>query len=313
MLINKFQMIIINFCLISCGLITCSEKIASTPQFDGLKAMNYLIEQVNFGPRVPGSESSANCRTYLYNHFNQLSMTIDSQKFIFFDPYSQSNIEMVNLIASYKNDDNNTDKILLAAHYDSRPRAENALDYNKIDSPVDGANDGASGVALLMEIANKITKQTPPIDIDFLFVDGEDWGKVGDIENYLLGSKEFARTSIRDKYIFGIVVDMVGDSNQKIYREASSELFAKKINDMIFKTAKRLKIPTFIDSVKFAITDDHLSLNVGGVPSAVIIDFEYDYWHTEQDTPDKCSEQSLNNVGNVMMEIIYNESLWPKN
>jgi Zn-dependent M28 family amino/carboxypeptidase len=240
-------------------------------------------------------------------------MKIDSQHFLYLDPYTTTQIEMVNVLVSFTSSSNlNEKKILLLAHYDSRPRAENALDSSRINQPIDGANDGASGVAVLMEIANILSKKAPSIDVDFVFVDGEDWGKVGDNENYLLGSKEYARQSIRDKYRFGIVIDMIGDSQQQIYREASSELFAKDINNMIFSTAKKLNIQTFIDSVKYAITDDHLSLNVAGIPSAVIIDFDYEYWHTEYDTPDKCSAQSLENVGKLLLEIIYNESLWPK-
>jgi Zn-dependent M28 family amino/carboxypeptidase len=290
----------------------CSGNVITYPKFDGDSAIRYVIDQVNFGPRVPGSESSSNFRSYLYKHFEQLQMKIDTQKFIYFDTYTNSNIVMVNVLASFNSSNSSySNKLLLLAHYDSRPRAENAFDSTKIYEPIDGANDGASGVAVLMEIANKIVEQSPSIDVDFLFVDGEDWGKVGDNENYLLGSKEFARQSIRDKYRFGIVVDMVGDSQQQIYREASSELFARDINDMIFTSAKRLKLTTFIDSVKYAVTDDHLSLNVAGVPSAVIIDFDYEYWHTENDTPDKCSAQSLENVGKLLLEIIYNESLWP--
>jgi Zn-dependent M28 family amino/carboxypeptidase len=205
-------------------------------------------------------------------------MKIDSQHFLYLDPYTTTQIEMVNVLVSFTSSSNlNEKKILLLAHYDSRPRAENALDSSRINQPIDGANDGASGVAVLMEIANILSKKAPSIDVDFVFVDGEDWGKVGDNENYLLGSKEYARQSIRDKYRFGIVIDMIGDSQQQIYREASS-----------------------------------LSLNVAGIPSAVIIDFDYEYWHTEYDTPDKCSAQSLENVGKLLLEIIYNESLWPK-
>lgn len=313
MLFKRFHLLILFISLIICYIISCFGNAISSPQFDGSQSMNYIIDQVNFGPRVPGSESSSNFRNYLYNHFERLGINVDSQKFYYFDPYSKTEIEMVNILASYISPTKSiSKKILLLAHYDSRPRAENAFDTTKKGIPIDGANDGASGVAVLMEIANKLTEKEAFIDIDFLFVDGEDWGKVGDIENYLLGSKEFARNPIRNKYIFGITVDMIGDKNQKIYREGNSELFARDINDMIFETAKNMKIPTFIDSVKYTLTDDHLSLNASGVPSVVLIDFDYEFWHTEDDTPGKCSAQSLENVGKLLLEIIYNGSLWPK-
>jgi len=313
MLFKRFHLITPLIIVIFYFVVDCGDNVITSPKFDGSRAMDYIADQVNFGPRVPGSESSANFRDYLYNHFKQLEIRVDSQKFYYFDSYSKTEIEMVNVLASYTSPSKSlSKKILLLAHYDSRSRAENSSDTSKMNTPIDGANDGASGVAVLMEIANKLSERAPFIDIDLLFVDGEDWGKVGDIENYLIGSKEFARNPIRNKYLFSIVIDMVGDKNQRIYREGSSELFARDINNMIFETAKRLEIPTFVDSVKHNITDDHLSLNASGVPSAVIIDFDYEYWHTEGDTPDKCSPQSLENVGNVLLEIIYNELLWPQ-
>ena len=113
------------------------------------------------------------------------------------------------------------------------------------------------------------------------------------------------------KYEFGILLDMIGDKNQKIYREVYSEQFAKEYNDMVWETARELNITTFIDTVLATVYDDHLALNAGGVPTIDIIDFDYVYWHTNLDTPDKCSPKSLDNVARVVLEIIYNQSIWP--
>ncbi|UCD63573.1 MAG: M28 family peptidase [Candidatus Zixiibacteriota bacterium] len=283
------------------------------PLFDGNRAFTYLRTQVEFGPRVPGSDASARCRDYIYDHFRGLGLVVDSQVFVFRDPYSDADVRMVNVVGSY--DPANVSaaaRIVLMAHYDSRPRAEYARDPNLAGEPIDGANDGASGTAVLMEMANLIARDAPPGAVDLVLVDGEDWGVTGDHERYMLGSRHFARQGIRGKYRFGIVVDMVGDIDQRILREGYSEIYGKSLNDMVWRSARELGIDAFYDSIGDSVLDDHLSLNVGGVPSINIIDFDYPYWHTEFDTPDKCSGLSLANVGRVLTEIIYNPSLWPE-
>ena len=160
-------------------------------------------------------------------------------------------------------------------------------------------------------MAKLLSENQPPFNVDIVLVDGEDWGKTGDNDYYLLGSREFARRGIRGKYRFAIVVDLVGDTDQQFYRETFAENFHSQLNDMIWNTAKKLGIDTFIDSTRYTILDDHISLATSGVPSSVIIDFDYPHWHTDRDTPDKCSPKSLENVGKVLIEICYNPSLWP--
>ncbi len=201
--------------------------------------------------------------------------------------------------------------ILYAAHWDSRPRCDNSATYAKRVDSLPGADDGASGVAVLMELANLFVAQPPASDVVLALLDGEDWGKEGDNDYYFLGAKQFAAQSLRGKYRFGIVIDMIGGKDQQICREIYSERFHKPINDMVWNTARELGIRTFIDSTRFAVEDDHLALNIGGVPTIDLIDFDYPYWHTELDTPDKCSPQSLANVGRVLAQIAYNKSLWP--
>ncbi len=300
------------FCLIV-FLLSCSPSYSPPPEFDGDRAFGYLVRQVEFGPRVPGSDASARCRDFYYRHFQNLNLDVDSQAFIYFDRYSGENISMVNVVASFKPEATPDEKgIVLVAHYDSRPRTDFASDTLLMDKPIDGANDGASGVAVLMEMANLFAAQPPPVLVDLVLVDGEDWGKMGDHAAFAIGSKEYARTGIRNKYRVGIVVDLVGGSSQQIFREAYSERFAKAVNDMVWDAAARLGIETFIDSVKHMVVDDHLPLNLSGVPAIDLIDLDYDYWHTEFDTPDKCSPRSLANVGRVLAEIVYNPSLWPE-
>ena len=306
---NKRHLFFTLICVIV--LTNCSAQKIEAPKFNADRSFAYLEKQVDFGPRVPGSEESKNCRNYFYEFFDSLNIQIDSQYFSFFDPYSKTELPLVNVIASYKTEKKNSKKILIVAHYDCRPRGEYAEDPKLKDVPIDGANDGASGVAVLMELANMFHKKDPGVDVDLFLTDGEDWGKPGDLPYYCLGAKEFARRGIKGKYEFGILLDMIGDEYQKIYREVYSERFAKEYNDMVWRVAKELNINTFIDTVKATVYDDHLALNAGGVPTIDIIDFDYPYWHTEFDTPDKCSAQSLDNVGRVVLEIIYNQSIWP--
>lgn len=308
----------IAFCLI--GLLIalsssgCNTGPAEPPVFDGTRAFGYLVDQVELEPRVPGTPASAAARDLFYRHFSNLGLSVDSQKFDYFDPYSQTEFTMTNVIASYRSENTGAGPaILLVAHYDCRPRTDYAVDTTLKNHPIDGANDGASGVAVLMELANLFAQTPAPCNVDLLLVDGEDWGRVGDLKNYMLGSREFARSGIRGKYRFGLVLDMIGDADQQIYREVFSDQYHDDLNDLVWGTAQKLGITTFIDSAKYHIQDDHLPLNVGGVPTIDIIDFDYKFWHTEFDTPDKCSAKSLENVGRVLTDIIYKSWTWQKN
>jgi Zn-dependent M28 family amino/carboxypeptidase len=301
-----------NFILATLLVTGCSTGQVEPPSFDGGRAYDFLTDQVAFGPRVPGSEAWRLCREYYYAYFDSCGLAVDSQAFHFYDPYSHADVPLVNIIARYRGDSSDTTAILLAAHWDSRPRTDFHSDSTRVNEPIMGANDGASGVAVLMELARLFRESPPNTNVDLVLLDGEDWGKSGDVDLYLLGSRHLAQSGIRGKYRFGIVVDMVGEIDQQFYRESYAERFSAPVTDMVWAVADTLGITTFIDSIKHSILDDHLPLSAGGVPTTVIIDFDYPQWHTEQDTPDKCSPESLGNVGRVLAEIAYNKSLWPK-
>ncbi len=290
----------------------CGGSVAP-PEFDGRRAYRYLEEQVAFGPRVPGFEAWNECRDYYRRHFVSLGLEVDSQVFSFTDPYTGVDSPLVNIIVHHRGNPGEDKGILLVAHWDTRPRTDFHSDSTLRDSvPIAGANDGASGVAVLMELANMIAARPPKTNVDLLLADGEDWGKPGDNDFYCMGSRHFARQGIRDKYYFGLVIDMIGDKDQQIFREVFSDRFYKPINDMVWRAAAELGVGTFRDRTKHQVIDDHLSLCVNGVPAVDIIDFDYPAWHTEFDTPDKCSAEALTNVGRVIARIIYDESLWPK-
>jgi len=305
----KYTNIPLLIIIIFCVLVGCTTE---APEFDSVRAFGYIEKQVAFGPRVPGTLAWDSCRTWMVEQLSSTGLEIDSQVFDFMDPYSGQKIPLVNLIARLRGGRDDEKGILLVAHWDSRPR----IDYHQDPElgailGLDGANDGASGTAVLLELANLMVSDPPNINLDLVFVDGEDWGKPGDDEYYCIGSQHFAKKGIRNKYHFGIVIDLIGDKNQQIFREKTSDRFSSHINDMIWSVAAELDISTLHDSIKYEIRDDHIPLNIGGVPSVVVIDFDYSFWHTEFDTPDKCSAESLGNIGRILAHILYNKSLWP--
>lgn len=288
---------------ISCGPNTNQIVV---PVFNGQRAYEYINKQVSFGPRVPGSENAANCRRYFLEFFDSLGIVSDTMQFIHISKQSGKPVTMINIIASVEPEDKNISKrYLLAAHYDSRPRADYDADPDKRENWIDGANDGASGVAVLMELANLFVSQKPPVGIDLLLLDGEDFGRSGDLDEYFLGAKDFIKRDIKGKYEFALVIDMVGDSDLQIYREEHSNKYSQKVTDLVWATAAALGETAFVDSVKHAIHDDHLSFMTIKLQAAVIIDFDYKYWHTTLDKADKCSAGSLESVGRVVTELIY--------
>lgn len=299
-------------CTALLGISSCTGENSSAPQFDGQRAFDYLVKQVEFGPRVPGTEPWRECRNYYYEHFRNLGLEIDSQSFEFTDPYSGQQIPLVNVIAKISGENSQDLGILLMAHYDTRPRTDYPSSPELAGLPITGANDGASGVAVLMEMANILTDKKPPRNVELVLVDGEDWGMTGHNDYYLLGSREFARRGIRNKYQFAIIVDLVGDADQQIYREVFSQEFHPELNNMVWDAARKLSVITFIDSTVHMVLDDHISIATAGVPAINLIDFDYPYWHSDSDLVSKCSPASLENVGKVLTHISYNTSLWPK-
>jgi len=289
-------------------LIACSAEKNETPvpSFDGDRAFSYIEKQVSFGPRVPGSDNSVNCQKYLIDFFDNLGAAVDTMQFVHVDKITGKPITMVNIIASFTGyDEDNDEKYILAAHYDSRPRAEYDPDSTKRNNWIDGADDGASGVAVLMELGNLLASQRARVDIDMLLLDGEDYGRPGDLDEYFLGAKDFVLRDVKDKYKFALVIDMIGDKDLRIYREEHSNKYSPEFTDRVWKIAAELGETAFVDSVKHAIYDDHLSFMTIKLPAAVIIDFDYRYWHTTHDTPDKCSPESLASVGRVVATLLY--------
>ncbi|MFQ5823301.1 MAG: DUF4910 domain-containing protein [bacterium] len=213
---------------------------------------------------------------------------------------------MTNIIASFAPEKN--ERILLCAHWDTRPWADQDPDLENRDKPILGANDGASGVAVLLEVAKTIQISEPKFGVDIIFFDGEDAGLPGQTDSYALGSQYFAKN--KDFHYhpqFGILLDMVGDKDLQIYQEENSLEYAPQIVEKVWNKAQRLELQAFIPTPGYEVTDDHMPLLRAGIPCIDLIDFNYDYWHTLEDTPDKCSPESLAQVGQLLLSLLYED------
>ena len=278
----------------------------TVPHFDEQKSFSYLEKQCEFGPRNPGSAGHKKCLTFLTAELRKYADRVTHQSFCYPLRSGQAPVTMTNVIANFQS--TNTDRILLCAHWDTRPWADEDPNPSNRNKPVMGASDGASGVAVLLEIARLIHIYPPPYGIDIVFFDGEDYGVSGDNDSWAIGSREFAyHKSPSYNPQFGILLDLVGDKDQQIYIEGNSFRYAPEIVDRIWKKAAQLGIIEFIPEHGYEIMDDHIRLLEAGIPCIDIIDFDYQYWHTVEDTPDKCSPQSLANVGRVVTAVIYEQ------
>jgi hypothetical protein len=285
-----------------------SRPRAQVPAFDAGNAYRYLETQVNFGPRVSGSTAHDRCREFLVGELEKSAEAVNLQPFSI-RGYGGETLKFTNIIASFNL--KATTRILLLAHWDSRPWADEERDSTLHSRPVPGANDGASGVAVLLEIARHLKSSPPAAGVDILLTDGEDYGRHADPGGFLHGARHFA-TNLPPGYhpAFGILLDMVGDAELTLYKEQHSVAAAPDIVDLVWGTAARLGLSQFIDAPQGAVTDDHLPLISAGIRTIDIIDFDYPdgsnrYWHTLLDTPDKCSAESLGAVGSVVMTVVY--------
>ncbi len=279
--------------------------------FNEQRAFEYLEKQVAFGPRNPGSEGHKACLKFLCSRFSLLADEIQLQSFTYKDANTGKEFELTNIIARFNPKIKR--RIFLAAHWDTRPRADQETG-SAANKPIPGANDGASGVAVLLEIAHVLKESRPNVGVDLILFDGEDYGLSGHLEEYFLGSRHFAKNyeKLGYKHEFGILIDMIGDARLNIKREGYSQQYLPWLVDYVWQTAQSMGFSEFSDEFLGYVDDDHVPLLKAGIPCIDIIDFEYPdqtnkFWHTLQDTPDKCSPQSLGIVGSVLLQVIYGQ------
>jgi len=279
----------------------------AAPTFDGERAFYFLEKQCEFGPRAPGSPGHKKCLDYLVKTLEQHADEVTTQQFMFSFGRPQRTVTATNVISRFQ--PTKSKRILLCAHWDTRPWADSDPNPENHDKPILGANDGASGVAVLLHLAELIAADPPNVGIDIVLFDAEDAGMQGQDQTWARGSAAFAReysSSMAPNY--AILLDMIGDDDLEIYQEEFSVTYARPVVDLIWNKAANLGISEFIPTVGYAVYDDHVPLLQAGIQCADVIDFNYPEWHTMEDTPEACSAASLDKVGRVMTAIIYDEN-----
>jgi Zn-dependent M28 family amino/carboxypeptidase len=301
----------------ACG--ATSEKPAAAArasnEFNADSAMSYIRQQLAFGPRVPGTEPARKTGDWIVAHLHATADTVLEQRWT----HTLANgkpLPMRNIFARFK--PNAKERILYVTHWDTRPVADMESDPVKAGMPIPGANDGASGVALLLAVSDALKKAPPGVGVDLLFVDGEDWGTFTPDVDVLIGATYFAEhlPSAGYRPLFGVLWDMIGDADLNIYQEVNSAQAAPEVVQKVWGLAKDMGYEKyFIPEAKEPITDDHVPLIKAGLRVIDVIDIDYgprnasglvttSYHHTLDDTIDKVSSKSMKIVGDVAVALL---------
>jgi hypothetical protein len=285
-------------------LLACREAPPPPREFDGAQALRYIETQLGFGPRIPGSPGHIRMAAWLDSLLRTRADTVVVQRWSHLTREGDT-LPMVNLLARFNPEA--TTRILYLAHWDTRPRADNPSSRDTT-AAVPGANDGGSGVAILLGVADVLHRAPPGIGVDLLFVDGEDYGSfdAGRDQDVLIGSRYYAANQPPgERPRFAVLFDMVGDKDLRIAREGYSVTGAPDAVRIVWDMARRLGYEsTFVDEDSGAVTDDHFPLQQAGIRAIDLIDFQYPWHHTPDDTIDKVSAASLQIVGDVAMAVI---------
>jgi glutaminyl-peptide cyclotransferase len=282
--------------------------LASPAPINGDRAYGYLKQICAIGPRIAGSEANTKQRKMVAEHFTKMGAIVTEQPFTTQHPLTGERVDMANLVGAWFPD--RVHRIVIAAHYDTRPQPDQEVSAARKKLPFLGANDCASGVALLMEIAHHLPEMKTTWGVDLVLFDGEElvYGNDPRRGEYFLGSKEFRRVYVdqverqltNKRYEKGVVLDMVGGRNVQILQEPNSLNLAPDIVHEVWSVARELKSKAFRTREGREVLDDHLALNDAGIPTIDLIDFEYKFWHKADDLPEKCSADSLADVGRVV-------------
>ena len=289
------------------------------PRFSADSAYQYVASQCDFGPRVPGSDAQKACAKWLQNELLRHGATVKLQEGEM-TAYNGTKLPVINIMGSFNPDAKM--RVLLISHWDNRPFADNDPDPAKRKQPVMGANDGASGVGILLELARLCNEKLPQVGIDIFLTDAEDYGAPDDWKGthdekwWALGTQMWCKQAAREGYRaqYGILLDMVGSANATFYREYYSERYASSFVNEIWQNAARLGYgDLFINQGGGGVTDDHVFVNrMLQIPCVDIIDTRTDTdgtfcpeWHTTYDTIDNISRETLGKVGRVLVSLLW--------
>jgi len=286
-------------------LLSCQAR--GTPrrprEFDGGHAFSYVEQQMQFGPRIPNTPAHERAGDWI---LAQLRTRADS---VIVQQWTQqtragARLNLRNFLARFRPEV--AERVLFLAHWDTRPHADQSQNLGQQRLPVPGANDGASGVAVLLGVADALKAKPPAVGVDLLFVDGEDYGNFSDSTETLMGSQYFAAHQPAGyPPLYAVLWDMVGDKDLRIGYEGNSQAFAPEVVDRVWRTAYDLGYGRyFVPQVESTLTDDHVALQKAGIHAIDVVDFNYPYWHTPEDTIDKVSAASLQVVGDVAVALV---------
>jgi glutaminyl-peptide cyclotransferase len=288
-------------------LFSCREKPRPPREFDGQAAFGYIEKQIGWGPRIPGTKAHQQMATWLDSVLRQRADTLVVQSWKHVTVKGDT-LPLQNFLARFN--PSAEKRILFLAHWDSRPRADSPVSRDST-KPVLGANDGGSGVALLLGVADVLKRAPPAIGIDLLFVDGEDYGDFTKAPNdVLIGSRYYGAHQVAGpKPLYAVLFDLIADKDLQIYQEGNSLVGAPEVVELVWDTAKDLGYAGyFIASPRHTLIDDHLELQKAGIRAIDVVDFDYPAWHTQYDTIDKVSPASLQVVGDVAMGLVRREA-----
>jgi hypothetical protein len=295
--------------------------LVQTPAFSADSAWSFVDRQVGFGPRVPGTPSHTQCARWLADKFRSFGAEVSEQTSTV-TVFDGTSLPMINIIARYQTEKSN--RILLMAHWDSRPFADQDSDPAMRDLPIPGANDGGSGTGVLLEIARALQSQPTPLGIDLILFDAEDYGAPshrnveGKSEYWCLGSQYWARNPHVPGYFarYGILLDMVGAPNAVFTLEEVSCFYAQTVVDKVWAAGNNLGYGSYFTYQKTPqLIDDHRFINeIIGIPSIDIIQYDGttessfgSFWHTRADNMSNINRATLTAVGKTVLQVIYAE------
>jgi len=274
------------------------------PPFSADAAFEHIRTQVGFGPRVAGTPGHQQQLEWMTQYLRERADSVEIQSFTHTHSVSKKQIAMSNVIARFN--PQSQERVLLVTHWDTRPTADYDADNDARNQPIPGANDGGSGTAVLLEIANVLKQQKPTIGVDLLFVDGEDYGP--EEPDMYLGAKYFAAQAGSYRPLYGVLIDMIADRTPRYAIEDHSDRMAPEVVQRIWGLADQLGFGRYFPRTnQGAVGDDHVPLNNAGIRTANIIDCCDPPWHTLQDNLANVSPEGLGVVGTVLIELIFRE------
>lgn len=296
-------------CLACVVLVLMLASCAARFEVDGARAHARVVHQTDAGPRIPGMPGHAAIEGWIASELERLGGRVERQSWI--DSTTGRPLALTNLIGRFG--PANGRPIVLCAHWDTRPWADQDRDTSRWNEPIAGANDAGSGVAVLLEVAELLSARKPSRPIELVFLDGEDQGRPSAPDHYCLGSRGYARRlgsrPENQRPVAAFLFDMVGDRDLDIYPEVQSANRAANLVEIVLEAASHTGARHFYREPRYDLIDDHIPLLEAGIPAVDIIDFDYDAWHTVGDLPDKVSPESLAEVSRVAAWIVFESPL----